>query len=342
MKKAMKKVLALVLVLTMAFSTAVVAGAKSKKKATKVTYKNVTVKKNTKVVLQKKKKVTLKLAKKGYKATSSKKKVATAKVKGKKVTIKAKKNGTAKITLKKKGYKTVKVTVKVQKKAVKNPAKSSKVVAYVSSDATVVKLNTAAKVVKKAQAKTASAKVSGKTLVVSGNAAGTTTVVLQNKSYINKQSKVTIEVKNPEDAAKTVVSGDASGDAVTYKLPTGKTIDDVIEVKATYNVGGKDVTATLVGADLKAAKEAVASPAALKKFVDDKLAKDGKATFAGVEYEVKGDDVTAAGKTAKKSDVKVDDTKTAVTVKSATAEYKDGAVTVTGVKNAPAVTVYTK
>lgn len=340
MKKAMKKVLALVLVLTMAFSTAVVAGAKSKKKATKLTYKNVTVKKNTKVVLKKKKKVTLNLAKKGYKATSSKKKVATAKVKGKKVTIKAKKNGTAKITLKKKGYKTVKVTVKVQKKNVKNPAANSTVVAYVSSDATVVNLNTTAKVAKKAQAKIANVKVSGKTLVVSGNAVGNTTVVLQNKSYINKQAKITINVKNPEDAAKATVSADASG---KYALPAGKTLDDVIEVKATYKVGGKDVTATLVGADLKAAKEAVASPAALKKFVDDKLAKDAKATFAGVQYEVKGDDVTVSGKTVKKSDIKVDSAKTAVTVKGATAEYKDNAVTVTGTKRTlSAVTVYTK
>ena len=110
MTKVMKKALALVLALTMVFSTVIVSNAAAKK-TNKVTVNGVATTK--KLTVKKGKTIKLTTGVKKCTVKSSKKAVVSAKVSKKTVTLKAKKVGTSKITISKKGYKNVVVTVKV-------------------------------------------------------------------------------------------------------------------------------------------------------------------------------------------------------------------------------------
>lgn len=288
MTKVMKKALALVLAMTMVFSTVIVSGAaKAKKNTVKIgaaaVTKTITVKKGTKVTL----KSGVKLAKKNVK--NSKKSVATVKVAAKKVIVKAKKVGTTKVTIAKKGYKKVTVTVKVTKKAPKKIQTSKKkAIKNVSLTVGKSKKITANQAVKAVSSKksVAAVKVSKKKVTITAKKAGTAyvTISAKNNAAAQKKIKVTVkaaEVKAPVSADATV-SADASGNAK---------IADFSKVTAATVTYGKKVV-TFNAADVKTVVDAVKAG----KLVDvakAKLTKDAKFTA-----KVDGKDATATVVTA--------------------------------------------
>lgn len=343
MSKVMKKALALVLALTMVFSTVVVSSAAKKAKTNAITVS--TAKKGTtkvaatsKITVKKGAKVYLNTTASKCKVKSSKKSVATAKVSKKKITVTAKKVGTTKLTITKKGYKTVTVTVKVAKKAPSFKVNKSKVEVTAGSTAKV-KVTTTAKKIKVATSKksVATAKVSKKTVTISAKKAGSATIYVSNKNNAAayKAVKVTVKAAAPAEETKTVdvasIKKDEKAGTITFALPT----TDIKKItKVVTKVGKTDVTIsdaelaeiTTAVADKKVA-ELLATKTKGQKDKDITVA--GKKVTVVTEYDAtKGADVKYAGKAY---NVKADNAKSTVTVNGKTATYNaDGTVTYSG------------
>lgn len=344
MTKVMKKALALVLAMTMVFSTVIVSGAaKAKKNTVKIgnvaVTKTITVKKGAKVTL----KSGVKLAKKDVK--NSKKSVATVKVAKKKVTVKAKKVGTTKVTIAKKGYKKVTVTVKVTKKAPKkiqtSKKKAIKNVSLTVGKSKKITANQAVKAVS-ANKKVATVKASKKKVTITAKKAGKVKVTIsaKNNAAVSKTITVTVkdaEVKAPVSADATV-SADASGNAkiadfskvtaatvtygkkvVAFNAADVKTVVDAVkdgklvdvakakltkDAKFTAKVDGKDATATVTAV----AADGTATVAYAGKNYTVKVAADKvtiNATDVTYKYDAATDTLTVGTKSAKAKNVTV-------------------------------------
>lgn len=334
MTKVMKKALALVLALTMVFSTVIVSNAAAKK-TNKVTVNGVATTK--KLTVKKGKTIKLTTGVKKCTVKSSKKSVVSAKVSKKTVTLKAKKVGTSKVTISKKGYKNVVVTVKVAKKA-PTALKTSKKKAIASSkslEAGKTWTVTANQKVKAATSKksVATVKVSGKKVTVSAKAAGKATVTIYNSTNAAVAKKVTITVteKAPVEVTpeKATVTAGADGKyTIVSKLPA--TPDKIVKVSA--KVGNTAVE--LSGDELKEITTAVTDKKVVELITNkvkgqkDKTIKvAGKDVTVVSEYDAaKGADLKYAGKTY---NVKADNAAGTVTVNGKTAKYDAAANTVT-------------
>ncbi|MDD5948597.1 MAG: pilus assembly protein N-terminal domain-containing protein [Lachnospiraceae bacterium] len=346
MSKVMKKALALVLALTMVFSTVVVSSAAKKAKTNAITVSTAKkgktkVAATSKITVKKGAKVYLNTTASKCKVKSSKKSVATAKVSKKKITVTAKKVGTTKLTITKKGYKTVTVTVKVAKKAPSFKVNKSKVEVTAGSTAKV-KVTTTAKKIKVATSKksVATAKVSKKTVTISAKKAGSATIYVsdKNNAAAYKAVKVTVKAKEVAPVTEdvkvdtTTIKADPAKGEVSFKLPT----TDIKKItKVVTKVGKTDVTIsdaelaeiTTAVADKKVA-ELLATKTKGQKDKDITLA--GKKVTVVTEYDAtKGADVKYAGKAY---NVKADNAKSTVTVNGKTATYNaaDGTVTYSG------------
>lgn len=334
MTKVMKKALALVLALTMVFSTVIVSNAAAKK-TNKVTVNGVATTK--KLTVQKGKTIKLTTGVKKCTVKSSKKSVVSAKVSKKTVTLKAKKVGTSKITISKKGYKNVVVTVKVAKKAPtalktskkKDIAKSKNL--KVGGTWTV----TANQKVKAATSKKAVAtvKVSGKKVTVTAKKAGKATVTIYNKTNAAVAKKVTItvadkgSVKFNQEKASMAVGADGTY-TVSAKLPApaGKI------TKVSSKVGNTAVE--LSGDELKEITTAVTDKKVVELITNkvkgqkDKTIKvAGKDVTVVSEYDAaKGADLKYAGKTY---NVKADNAAGTVTVNGKVIKLAADGVTIT-------------
>ena len=342
MTKVMKKALALVLALTMVFSTVIVSNAAAKK-TNKVTVNGVATTKKLTV----KKGKTIKLTTGVTKCTvkSSKKSVVSAKVSKKTVTLKAKKVGTSKITISKKGYKNVVVTVKVTKKAPTALKKSNKK-AIPSTKSLEVKKTwtvTANQKVKAASSKTAVAtvKVSNKKVTVTAKKAGSATVTIYNSTNaaVAKKVKITVTEAAKKDDTPVVITPqqDASGNLV-YTLPA---LDTIKTVSAKTKTG---VTVTLTEAEVADITAAVAAGKVEEKLAE-KAAKAGdKVTLGGKEATVK----TAYNTTTKAAvltyagkdyTVSADNAKGTLTVNGKTATYDKDKNTLTVPQNSKIDTI---
>lgn len=334
-KKVMKKALALVLALTMVFSTVVVSGAAKKNK---VTINGTSVAVTSKVTLKKGKKLVIKTTASKCKVANSKKSVATAKVSKKKITIKAKKVGTTKLTITKKGYKKVVVTVKVTKKAPVSvkPAKTKYTVTPGNSK--TFKVTTKAKKIKAVSSKTsvATVKVSKKKVTVKAKKAGKATIYVSVKANAAAYKKVTITVKAAD--VKPVVSAEASGNATVTKDAAGNTvftlpcaIAAVNQVSATY--GTKKV---VVSGDAVAEMAKSIAAGTVEKDLAAKAVANAKFDLGTVNGVKASATVTKAyNATTKSAEFKTNDGKVVtVAVASATSVKINGAtVTVDNAKN---------
>lgn len=333
MTKVMKKALALVLALTMVFSTVIVSNAAAK--TNKVTVNGVATTKKLTVKKGKTIKLTTGVAKCTVK--SSKKSVVSAKVSKKTVTLKAKKVGSSKITISKKGYKNVVVTVKVTK-AAPTALKTSKKKAIASTKSLEVGKTwtvTANQKVKAVSSKKAVAtvKASGKKVTVTAKSAGSATVTIYNSTNaaVAKKVKITVTEKAAVEVTpeKVTVTQGADGKyTITSKLPA--TPDKI--VKVTAKVGNTAVEVS--GDELKEITTAVTDKKVVELITDktkgqkDKTIKvAGKDVTVVSEYDAtKGADVKYAGKNY---NVKADNTAGTVTVNGKTAKYDAPANTVT-------------
>lgn len=342
MTKVMKKALALVLALTMVFSTVIVSNAAAKK-TNKVTVNGVATTKKLTV----KKGKTIKLTTGVTKCTvkSSKKSVVSAKVSKKTVTLKAKKVGTSKITISKKGYKNVVVTVKVTKKA-PTALKTSKKKAIASTKSIVAGKTwtvTANQKIKAATSKktVATVKFSGKKLTVTAKKAGTATVTIYNKTNAAVAKKVKVTVTAAQVADKPAVAitptTNAAGDSV-YTLPALDTIKTVsVKTKS-------GVTISLSEAEVAEITTAVAAGKVEEKLAEKTATAGAKVTLGGKEATVK----TAYNATTKAAvltyagkdyTVSADNAKSTLTVNGKTATYDKTNNTLTVPKNSKIDTV---
>lgn len=326
MTKVMKKALALVLAMTMVFSTVIVSGAaKAKKNTVKIgnvaVTKTITVKKGAKVTL----KSGVKLAKKDVK--NSKKSVATVKVAKKKVTVKAKKVGTTKVTIAKKGYKKVTVTVKVTKKAPKkiqtSKKKAIKNVSLTVGKSKKITANQAVKAVS-ANKKVATVKASKKKVTITAKKAGKVKVTISAKNNAAVSKTITVTVKDAEAEVKAPVSGNATVSADASGKIVITNFSKIVSGNATK--GKKTVVAK--EADVKEAvaaiKDGKVAEVAAKKLVQNAPftakvdGKDVTATVTSAYDAAKGAVVTYAGKNYT---VKVDEAKKTITVNSTSVTY---------------------
>lgn len=357
MTKVMKKALALVLAMTMVFSTVIVSGAaKAKKNTVKIgnvaVTKTITVKKGAKVTL----KSGVKLAKKDVK--NSKKSVATVKVAKKKVTVKAKKVGTTKVTIAKKGYKKVTVTVKVTKKAPKkiqtSKKKAIKNVSLTVGKSKKITANQAVKAVS-ANKKVATVKASKKKVTITAKKAGKVKVTIsaKNNAAVSKTITVTVkaaEVKVPVSADATV-SADASGNAkiADFSKVTAATVSyagksvslseadvkDIVEAVKTNKVPDLAAKKLTAGAsykyDVVDAKGVKTQATVTVKTAYDAAKASAVVTYAGKDYTVK---VAADKVTINATDVtyKYDAATDTLTVGTKSAKAKNVTVKVTTVK----------
>lgn len=333
MTKVMKKALALVLALTMVFSTVIVSNAAAKK-TNKVTVNGVATTK--KLTVMKGKTIKLTTGVKKCTVKSSKKSVVSAKVSKKTVTLKAKKVGSSKITISKKGYKNVVVTVKVTKKAptALKTSKKKKIDSTKSLKVNAKWTVTANQKVKAVTSKKAVAtvKVSGKKVTVTAKKVGTATVTIYNKTNAAVAKKVKITVTEEEiegTSEKSTLTQNPDGTCtVTHKLPAP--VNKITKVSA--KVGNTAVE--LSGDELKEIATAVTDKKVVELITNkvkgqkDKTIKvAGKDVTVVSEYDAaKGADLKYAGKTY---NVKADNAAGTVTVNGKVAKLAADGQTVT-------------
>lgn len=309
MTKVMKKALALVLALTMVFSTVIVSNAAAKKTTVKIN--GVTATKT--IYVQAGSKVTLTANAKVKVAKTSKKAVAKVKKSKKNVVVTAgKKAGTAKVTVT--AYKCKKATVTVKVVSKKNfnknyAVKAAKAKASVyAGDKTTVKM-TLGKKVKAANLKitssnkkvaTVSSKLSkSKKVTITGVANGTATITVLNKK--NPAVKATIKVTvNQKTVA--IVDGKAVVPANINELSlqdaNGKTVATLSkeELGELTAVGQSGKIATKLAEKAKTAgdKVSIAGKTATVKTAATFDATAGTATavltYAGKDYKVTATD----------------------------------------------------